>query len=80
MDSANDIWIKELVLNNIILYIRNTELAGPGTVFMVDELEVMFVEMLGGHDIVQSTQVSLDLQSFYFQWFQGCSKGFQATS
>ena len=52
MDSANDIWIKELVLNNIILYVRNTELAGPGTVFMVDELEVMFVEMIGGHDIV----------------------------
>ena len=40
IDLANDTWIKELVLNKIILYIRNTELAGPGTVFMVGELEV----------------------------------------
>ena len=39
-DLANDTWIKELVLNKIILYIRNTELAGPSTVFMVGELEV----------------------------------------
>ena len=41
IDSTNDTWIKELVLNKIILYIRETELAGPGTVFMVGELETM---------------------------------------
>ena len=41
IDSANDTWIKELVLNKIILYIRETESAGPGTVFMVGELETM---------------------------------------
>ena len=41
IDSTNDTWIKELVLNKIILYIRETESAGPGTVFMVGELETM---------------------------------------
>ena len=41
IDSTNDTWIKELVLNKIILYIRETELAGAGTVFMVGELETM---------------------------------------
>ena len=58
IDSTNDTWIKELVLNKIILYIRYTELAGPGTLFMVGELEAIYVEMLGGHDIVCSTHVS----------------------
>ena len=41
IDSTNDTWIKELVLNKIILYIRETESAGRGTVFMVGELETM---------------------------------------
>ena len=41
IDSTNDTWIKELVLNKIILYLRDTELAGPGTVFIVDGLEAM---------------------------------------
>ena len=45
-------------LNKIILYIRDTELAGPGAVFMVGELGAMYVEMLDGHDIVWSTHVS----------------------
>ena len=58
IDSTNDTWIKELVLNKIILYIRDTELAGPGTVFMVGELEAMYVEMLDGHGIAWSTHVS----------------------
>ena len=52
IDSTNDTWIKELVLNKIILYIRDTELANSGTVFMVGELEAMYVEMLDGHGIV----------------------------
>ena len=58
IDSTNDTWIKELVLDKIILYIRDTELAGPGTFFMVDELEAMHVEMLDGHDITCSTHIS----------------------
>ena len=58
IDSTNDTWIKKLVLNKIILYIRYTELAGPDTLFMVGELEAMYVEMLDGHDIVWSTNVS----------------------
>ena len=41
IDSTNDTWIKEFVLNKIILYIRDTELAGLGTVFMVGKLEAM---------------------------------------
>ena len=45
-------------LNKIILYIRDTELAGPAAVFMVGELEAMYVEMLDGHDIVWSTHIS----------------------
>ena len=44
--------------SNIILYKRYTELAGPDTLFMVGELEAMYVEMLNGHDIVWSTHVS----------------------
>ena len=41
-DSTNDTWIKELILNKIILYKRHTELAGPDTIFMVGELEAMY--------------------------------------
>ena len=58
IDSTNDTWIKELVLNKIILCIRDTELAGPGIVFMVGELEAMYVEMLDAHGITWSTHVS----------------------
>ena len=58
IDPINDTWAKELVLNKIILYIRYTELAGPGTAFMVGELETMYVEMLDGHGIAWSTHVS----------------------
>ena len=56
-DSANDTWLKEVVLNKIVLYIRDTELAGLGIVFMVGELEAMYVEMLGDHGIAWSTHV-----------------------
>ena len=70
IDSTNDSWIKELVLNKILLYIKDTELADPGTVFMVGELEAMYVEMLDGHGIVWSTHV-FDLQSFYLQGVPG---------
>ena len=52
IDSTNVIWIKKLVLNKIILYIRDTELASSGTVFMVGEPEAMYVEMLGSHGII----------------------------
>ena len=58
IDPTNDTWIKELVRNKIILYIRDTELASAGTVFMVGELEAMSVAMLDGHGIVWSTNVS----------------------
>ena len=58
IDPTNDTWIKELVRNKIILYIRDTELARAGTVFMVGELEAMSVAMLDGHGIVWSTNVS----------------------
>ena len=58
IDSTNDTWIKELVLNKIILYIRDTELAGPGTLFMVGELEATYIEMLDGHGIAWNTHVS----------------------
>ena len=58
IDSTNDTWIKELVLNKIILYIRDTELATSGTIFLVGELEAMYVEMLDGHGNVWSTHVS----------------------
>ena len=57
IDSTNYIWIQESALNKIILYIRDT-LASSGTVFMVGELETMYVEMLDGHGIVWSTHVS----------------------
>ena len=53
IDSANNTWIKELVLNSIILCIGGTELVGSDTVFMVCELEAMCVEMLDGHCIVE---------------------------
>ena len=79
IDSTNDTWIKELVLNKIIPFIRDTELAGSGTVFMVGGSEAMYVEMLvvmGSYGVL----MHLDLQSFYLQGFQGYSKGCQATS
>ena len=38
IDLTNETWIKKLVLNKIILHIRDTKLAGPGTVFIVQEL------------------------------------------
>ena len=79
IDSANDTWIKELVLNKIILYIRDTELAGPGTTFMVGELEAMYVEMLDGHGIVWGTHVSR-FAELLLQGFQGYLKGCQVTS
>ena len=44
--------IKEFALNKIIIYIRDTELAGCDTVFMVGELEAMYVEILDGHGII----------------------------
>ena len=50
--STNDTWIKELVLNKITLYIRDTELAGLDTDFMVGGREAMYHEMLDGHGIV----------------------------
>ena len=37
---------------------RDTGLAGPGTVFMIGELETIYVEMLDGHGIVWSTPIS----------------------
>ena len=46
-------------MNKIILYIRDTELVDPGTLFMVGELQAIYVEMLDGHGIVWSTHVSL---------------------
>ena len=52
IDSINNTWTKELVLSKIILYIRDTELAGPGTVFMVGELKAVYAEMLDGHGTV----------------------------
>ena len=70
IDSTNDTWIKELVLNKIIPFIRDTELAGSGTVFMVGGSEAMYVEMLvvmGSYGVL----MYLDLQSFYLQGFQG---------
>ena len=57
IDLTSDIWIKELVLNKINLYIRDTKLAGPGTVFMVVELEAIYVEMLDSSGIEWSTHV-----------------------
>ena len=57
-DPTNDTRIKELVLNKNIIYIRDTELAGPGTVFMVGELEAIYVEMFDSHGIAWSTHVS----------------------
>ena len=57
-DSTNDSWVKELVLNKIILHIKDTELINPGTVFMVGELENMYIVMLDGHGIVCSFHVS----------------------
>ena len=53
IDSAINTWIKELVLNSIILCIGGTELVGSDTVFMVCELEAMYVKMLDGHCIVE---------------------------
>ena len=58
IDSTKDTWIKKLALNKIILYIGDTELASSCTVFMVGELEAMYVEMLDGHGIVWSTHIS----------------------
>ena len=58
IDPTNDTRIKELVLNKNIIYIRDTELAGPGTVFMVGELEAIYVEMFDSHGIAWSTHVS----------------------
>ena len=52
IDSTNDNWIKEFALSKIIIYIRDTELAGCGTVFMVGELEAMYVEILDGYGII----------------------------
>ena len=58
IDSTDHTWIKELILNKVILYIRDTELAGLGTVFMVGELEALYVEMPDGHGIVWSIHIS----------------------
>ena len=72
VDSTNDTWIKELVLNEIFLYIRDTELAGPGTIFMVGEHEAIYVETLkpmASHGVL----MYLDLQTCYFRGFQGYS-------
>ena len=54
IDSTNNTWIHldDFVLNKIILYLKDTELVGTGTVFMAGEIEAMYVEMLDGHNIV----------------------------
>ena len=76
IDSTNDTSIKELVLNKIILYIKVTELAGPGTGFMVGELEAIYVEMLDGHGIAWSNHVSRFAELLLSRvpvLFKGCS-------
>ena len=71
--------MKELFLNKIILYIRDTELAGPGTVFMVGKRKAVYVEMLDGHGIVWSTHIS-GFAELLLPMIRGLLKGFQATS
>ena len=48
IDLTNDIWIKEPVLNTITitLYIKNTELAGPGTAFTDGDLKLCMLKCL----------------------------------
>ena len=57
-DDNNAAWIKELVLNKIILHINDLEVYSPGNLFIVGELESMYIEMLDGHDIVCTSHVS----------------------
>ena len=66
---------KELVFNKIILYIGDTELAGPGTVFMVGELEALYVEMLDDNGIIWSTYGSR-FAEFFFSRVPELLKGF----
>ena len=62
-------------MNKIILYIRDTELAGPGTVFMVGELEALYVEIFDGHGIAWSTHLSR-FAELLLSIVQGLLKGF----
>ena len=61
-------------MNKIILYIRDPELAGHGTVSMVGEFEAMYFEMLDGHGIAWSTQVS-QFSEFLLSRVPGLLKG-----
>ena len=65
IDPTNDTWIKELVLDKITLFIRDTELAGPATVFIW--LLNLKLCMLKSLMIMASYKILmyLDLQSFY---------------
>ena len=62
-------------MNKIILFIRDTELAGPGTVFMVGELEALYVEIFDGHGITWSTHV-FRLAELILSILPGLLKGF----
>lgn len=57
-DNKNDLWVKELVLNKIILYIKDIERVNPGTVFIVYELESMYEDMLIGYNIKWTSHVT----------------------
>ena len=79
INSTNNTWNKELVSNKIILHIKDTELPGPDTVFVVGELETMYLGILDGHGIVWSTHVPR-FAELLLGGFQDYSKGCQATS
>ena len=57
-DSVYDTWVKELYLNKIILYIKDTENSTPGTTFIAGELESMYASSLENHGIPWTAHVS----------------------
>ena len=71
---TSDTWIKELVLNKVNLYIRDTKLAGPATVFMVGELEAMYVEMFDSSGIEWSAHVP-KFAKLLLVWVPGLLRG-----
>ena len=71
---TNNTWIKELVLNKVILYITDTKLAGPGIAFMLGELEAIYVGVLDSSGTVWSTHIP-GFAELLLAWVPGLLKG-----
>ena len=58
LSSMNDDWIKTFALNKVISYIYDTEQETPGTIFLVREMEKMYIAELKPHNIEITSHVT----------------------